>query len=300
MRTRNAAEGTEERRLAKENLRQQNTLRTQGRKSVARALERVREAARKERRKGKLTALLHHVYNIDMLREAYFRLKRQAAAGIDEMTWTQYGEGLEQKLEGLSERLRRGAYRPSAVRRVHIPKPDGGKRPLGITTIEDKVVQMAIVAVLTPIYEQDFVDFSYGFRPERSQHDALDALCLGIERKKVRWVLDADIRGFFDAIDHEWLMKFIAHRIGDQRIGRLIRRFLRAGVLEDGQWRSTDEGTPQGGSISPLLANIFLHYAFDLWAEAWDRRTHSGKMQVVRYADDCAPRRRGREAVMAD
>jgi group II intron reverse transcriptase/maturase len=286
MRVRSAAEEMEERRLAKENLRQQNTLRTQGRKRVTRALERVREAARKERKKERLTALLHHVYNIDMLREAYFRLNRKAAAGIDDVTWRQYGEDRERKLLDLSERLKRGAYRPSAVRRVHIPKGDGGRRPLGITTIEDKIVQMAIVAVFNVIYEQEFVGFSYGFRPGRSQHDALDALCVGIERSNVAWVLDADIRGFFDAIDHEWLMKFIEHRIGDRRIARLVRRFLRAGVLEDGEWRSSEEGAPQGGCISPLLANVFLHYVFDLWAKEWRDRRCDGDMRIVRYADD--------------
>jgi group II intron reverse transcriptase/maturase len=263
--------------------------RTQSREDMHSARERIRQAARtdKERR---FTALLHHVYDITALREAYYGLKRDAAAGVDGETWRAYGEQLEPRLEDLSGRLRRGAYRAKPVRRVRIPKSDGRLRPLGVTTLEDKLVQRALVTVLNCIYETDFVGFSYGFRPGRSQHDALDALCVGIQRKKVSWVLDADIRGFFDAIDHECLVKLIEHRIADRRVVRLIRKWLRAGVLEDGKWMRSDVGTPQGGGISPLLANVYLHYVFDLWVRDW-RRQARGDVIVVRYADDCAPRR---------
>ena len=279
-----AAEGVEGRRLAKENLRQQYMLRTQCRAGMQRALERVRQAAAREK-KGKFTALLHHACSVDALREAYFRLNRDAAAGVDDVTWQQFGEDLERKLEVLSARLRRGAYRASPVRRAYIRKVDGGQRPLGVTTVEDKVVQMAVVEVLNAIYEQDFIGFSYGFRPGRSQHHALDALCVGFERSNVNYVLDADIRGFFDSIDHGWLMKFVEHRIADQRILRLIRKWLRAGALGDEGWKPSEEGTPQGGCISPLLANVYLHYAFDLWAHAWRQRCR-GDVRIVRYADD--------------
>jgi RNA-directed DNA polymerase len=278
------AEGVEGRGQAEGNARPQNTLRTQGREGVPSARERIRQGA--ETDKGRrFTALLHHVYDIDNLREAYLGLKRDAAPGVDGETWRAYGEQLEANLADLSERLRRGAYRAKPVRRVFIPKPDGRQRPLGVTTLEDKVVQRALVTVLNCIYEADFLGFSYGFRPGRSQHHALNALSVGICRKKVNWVLDADIRGFFDAIGHECLVKLVEHRIADRRVVRLIQKWLSAGVLEDGEWTRSDMGTPQGGSVSPLLANIYLHYAFDLWVRDW-RRQAKGDVIVVRFADD--------------
>jgi group II intron reverse transcriptase/maturase len=258
--------------------------RTQSREDMHSGRERIRRAAKTDKGR-RFTALLHHVYDITALREAYFGLKRDAAPGVDGETWRGYGEQLEQRLEDLRGRLQRGAYRAKPVRRVHIPKSDGRRRPLGVTTLEDKLVQRGLVAVLNCIYEQDFLGFSYGFRPGRSQHDALDALCVGIQRKKVGWVFDGDIRGYFDAIDHECLMKFIEHRIADRRVVRLIRKWLRAGVLEDGKWMRSDEGTPQGGGISPLLANVYLHYVFDLWVRDWRRRA-KGDVIVVRFADD--------------
>ena len=280
-----AAEGMEGKGLAKGNLRQQNAPRTPSRKGAHSALERVREAARKDR-KLKFTALLHHVYNVEMLRGAYFALKREAAPGMDGETWRHYGERLESNLQDLSERLKRGAYRAKPVRRVYIPKADGRQRPLGVTALEDKIVQRATVEVMNSIYETDFLGFSYGFRPGRSQHNALDALYTGLLTRKVNWVLDIDIRGFFDAIDHEWLVKFVEHRIADRRVVRLIQKWLNAGVLEDGKRMRVEEGTPQGGSASPLLANIYLHYVFDLWVQVWRRKLASGDMIVVRFADD--------------
>jgi group II intron reverse transcriptase/maturase len=234
----------------------------------------------------RFTALLHHVYDPEMLREAYFRLKREAAPGVDRVTWRQYGEELEDNLQDLSGRLKRGAYRAKPVRRVCISKADGRQRPLGVTALEDKLVQRATAEVLNAIYETDFLGFSYGFRPGRSQHDALDALYAGMLTKKVNWVLDADIRGFFDAIDHGWLVKFVEHRIADRRVVRLIQKWLNAGVLEDGTRTRSEQGTPQGGSVSPLLANIYLHYAFDLWVRRWRRTQARGDVIVVRYADD--------------
>lgn len=278
-------EGTEGRSLAKENLRQQNAFRTQSRGDATSALERVREVARKNK-EARFTALLHHVYNLEMLEQAYSELKRDAAPGVDGETWQHYAENLEAKLQDLSHRLQRGAYRVKPVRRTYIPKSDGGQRPLGVTALEDKLVQRAVVEVLNAIYEQDFIEFSYGFRPGRSPHNALDALYLGIEEKKVNWVLDVDIRAFFDSLSQNWLVKFIEHRIGDRRVVRLIQKWLRAGVLEEGELTVSEEGTPQGGSVSPLLANVYLHYAFDQWAQAWQRKIARGDMVVVRYADD--------------
>jgi group II intron reverse transcriptase/maturase len=221
-----------------------------------------------------------------MLREAYFCLKREASPGVDGVTWRQYGEALEDHLLDLSERLKRGAYRAKPVRRAYIAKTDGRQRPLGVTALEDKIVQRATVEVLNAIYEIDFVGFSYGFRPGRSQHDALDALYAGQLTKRVNWVLDADIRGFFDAIDHGWLVQFLEHRIADRRVVRLIQKWLNAGVLEDGKRTRSEQGTPQGGSASPLLANVYLHYVFDLWTQRWRRTEARGEMIVVRYADD--------------
>jgi group II intron reverse transcriptase/maturase len=234
----------------------------------------------------RFTALLHHVYDIDRLRAAYGEIERNAAAGVDGETWRHYGENPEANLRDLSERLKRGAYRAKPVRRVFIPKTDGRQRPLGVTALEDKIVQRATVEVLNAIYEIDFVGFSYGFRPERSQHNALDALYAGILTKKVNWVLDLDIRGFFDAIDHGWLVKFVEHRVADRRVVRLIQKWLNAGVLEDGKRIRVEEGTPQGSSASPLLANIYLHYAFDLWAQTWRRKHAVGDVIIVRFADD--------------
>src|SRR5467141_982494 len=279
------AEGMEGRGLAKGNLPQQNASRTPSRKDAPSGLERVRQAAEKDK-KLRFTALLHHIYNLETLRMAYFRLKKEAAPGVDGETWRHYGEELERNLQDLSERLRRGGYRAKPVRRVYIPKADGRQRPLGVTALEDKIVQRAAVEVLNAIYETDFLGFSYGFRPGRSQHQALDALYTGLLTRKVNWVLDIDIRGFFDAISHEWLVKFIEHRIADRRVVRLIQKWLNAGVLEDGKRIRMEEGTPQGGSASPLLANVYLHYVFDLWVQAWRRKRAHGDVIIVRFADD--------------
>ena len=252
-----AAEAVEGRGLAKGNPIEQNASRTQRRYSAPSALERVRQVARKDK-KARFTALLHHVYNLDTLRAAYFSLKKEAAPGVDGETWQHYGKGLEENLRDLSERLKRGAYRARPVRRVYIPKADGRQRPLGVTALEDKLVQRATVEVLNAIYERDFLGFSYGFRPARGPHHALDALYVGLLTRRVNWVLDLDIRGFFDTIDHGWLVQFIEHRIADQRVVRLIQKWLNAGVLEEGKRTVAREGTPQGGSVSPLLANIYL------------------------------------------
>jgi len=280
-----AAEGMEGRGLAKGNPPRQNASRTQSREDAPSALERIRQAARRDK-KMRFTALLHHVYNLDTLREAYFALKRDAAPGVDGQTWRAYGEALEENLQDLSARLKRGAYRAKPVRRAYIPKTDGRQRPLGVPVLEDKIVQRATVAVLNAIYETDFLGFSYGFRPGRSPHHALDALYTGLLTRKVNWVLDADIRGFYDTIDHGWLVKFIEHRIADRRVVRLIQKWLNAGVLEDGVRTRSEEGTPQGSSASPLLANVYLHYVFDLWIQQWRQKQARGDMIVVRFADD--------------
>ncbi len=279
------AEEVEGRGLAKGNPDEQNAPRTQSREGAPSALERVRRVARKDR-KAKFTALLHHIYDLNTLRTAYFSLKKEAAPGVDGETWRHYGRALEDNLRDLSARLQRGTYRAKPVRRVFIPKSDGRQRPLGVTALEDKLVQRATVEVLNAIYETDFLGFSYGFRPGRSPHRALDALYTGMLTRKVNWVLDLDIRGFFDAIDHGWLVKFLEHRIADQRVVRLIQKWLNAGVLEDGKRMRTTEGTPQGGSASPLLANIYLHYVFDLWVQAWRKKQATGELIVVRFADD--------------
>lgn len=264
---------------------QQNTRQTQGWESVNSALMAIRKTAQADK-KMRFTALLHHVYNVDLLHETFYSLKRKAAAGIDGETWDAYEANLAYNLQGLSDRLKRGAYRAKPVKRVFIPKADGKQRPLGIPTLEDKLVQKATVTVLNAIYETDFVDFSYGFRPKRKQHDALDALYVAFMKKKVNWVLDADIRDFFGTIDHDWLIKFIEHRIADKRVVRLIQKWLKAGVLEDGIRTWSETGTPQGGNISPLLANIYLHYVFDLWTEQWTKRSASSDVVAVRYCDD--------------
>jgi RNA-directed DNA polymerase len=234
----------------------------------------------------RFTALLHHIYDLNTLRAAYRALKREAAAGVDGETWRHYGERLEENLRDLAARVKRGAYRAKPVRRVYIPKADGRQRPLGVTALEDKLLQRATVEVLNAIYETDFLGFSYGFRPGRSPHHALDALYAGLMTKQVNWVLDLDIRGFYDSIDHGWLVKFIEHRIADQRVVRLIQKWLNAGVLEDGKRIQVEEGTPQGASASPLLANVYLHYVFDLWVRVWRQKRAHGDMIVVRFADD--------------
>jgi len=256
-----AAEAREGRGLAKGNSLERNALRTQSREGATSALERVRQVARKDR-KQRFTALLHHIYDVERLRAAYLSTKKDAAAGVDGQSWEQYGEKLEENLQDLSARLKRGAYRARPVRRVYIPKvgKPGERRPLGVPALEDKIVQRATVEVLNAIYEQDFLGFSYGFRPGRSPHQALDALAVGIGTRKVNWVLDADIRRFYDTLDRGWLVKFVEHRVADRRVVRLIQKWLNAGVLEEGKRIHSELGTVQGGSISPLLSNIYLHY----------------------------------------
>jgi RNA-directed DNA polymerase len=282
-----AAEAREGRGLAKGNSPECNALRTQGRGDAPNALERVRQTARKDR-KQRFTALLHHIYDVGQLRAAYLVMKKDAAAGVDGQTWEQYGEKLEENLQHLSARLKRGAYRAKPVRRVYIPKvgKPGELRPLGVPTLEDKIVQRATAEVLSAIYEQDFLGFSYGFRPGRSPHQALDALAAGITIRRVNWVLDADIRRFYDTLDHGWLVKFVEHRIADRRVVRLIQKWLNAGVLEEGKRTLSEVGTVQGGSISPLLSNLYLHYVFDLWAQRWRQKQAHGDMIIVRFADD--------------
>jgi group II intron reverse transcriptase/maturase len=271
--------------LAKGNTDQQNASRTLRRTDAPSALDRVRQAA-KDNKDAKFTALLHHVYNLETLRTAYFQLKRQAAPGVDGETWRHYGEALEENLQDLAHRLKRGAYRAKPVRRAYIPKADGRLRPLGVTALEDKIVQRATVEVLNAIYETDFLGFSYGFRPGRNQHHALDALFLALYEKRVNFVLDLDVRSFFDRLSHDWLIQFLQHRIADWRVLRLIQKWLSAGVLEDGKWTVQEEGSPQGGSASPLLANIYLHYVFDLWVQTWRKRLAQSDVIVVRFADD--------------
>ena len=279
-----AAEWAEQRAGTKGNTDQPHTRRTQSRGSVSQALDRVRQAAR-HRKKERFTALLHHV-TADLLREAFYALKRTAAPGVDGLRWADYEAELEENLQDLHARVQRGAYQALPVRRRYIPKPGGKQRPLGIAALEDKIIQRAVVAVLNAIYEQDFLGFSYGFRPRRSQHQALDALAVGICTTPVNWILDADIRSFFDSLSQQWLIRFLEHRIGDERIIRLVRKWLKAGVLEDGEWSVSEEGTPQGAVVSPLLANVYLHYLFDLWAERWRRREAKGNIIILRYADD--------------
>ena len=280
-----AAEWAEPRTGTKGNTGQPHTRRTQSRDSVSQGLDRVRNAAR-QRKKEKFTSLLHHV-TVDLLRESFLALKRRAAPGVDGVTWEDYEARLEDNLLDLHVRVHSGGYRALPVRRRLIPKPGTDKqRPLGIAALEDKIVQRALVAVLNAIYEEDFLGFSYGFRPGRGQHDALDALSVAISGTPVNWILDADIRSFFDSVSQEWLLRFLGHRIGDERVLRLVRKWLKAGVLDDGEWSVSAEGTPQGAVISPLLANVYLHYAFDLWAKQWRGREAGGNVTVVRYADD--------------
>ncbi len=279
-----AAEPGERRVGTEGNAGQHDTRRAQNRGSVTQALDRVRQAARTWK-KERFIALLHHV-DIDLLRTAFLALQRDAAPGVDGLTWPDYEADLEPRLAALHDRVHRGAYRPQPSRRVYIPKADGKQRPLAVAALEDKIVQGATVLVLNAIYEEDFLGFSYGFRPERGPHDALDALVVGIDSRKVNYILDADIRSFFDSVDQQWLIRFVEHRIGDPRIIRLIRKWLKAGVLEDGTVTVSDRGTGQGSVISPLLANIYLHYVLDLWANRWRRREATGDMVIVRYADD--------------
>jgi RNA-directed DNA polymerase len=278
------AEAGEERGLGKENAASKPRPGHRAGVNVPSALDRVRRVARQDK-DARFTALLHHV-DVDRLREAYWALNPKAATGVDGVTWQDYGEDLEANLRDLHDRVHRGAYRARPSRRVYIPKADGRQRPLGVAALEDKILQRAVVEVLNAIYETDFLGFSYGFRPGRSPHQALDALATGIFRQKVNFVLDADIRGFYDAIDHGWMLKFLEHRIADRRILRLIRKWLKAGVIENGEWSETLEGAAQGASVSPLLSNVYLHYVFDLWAEQWRRRHARGDVVIVRFADD--------------
>ena len=279
-----AAEFVERRGRAKENAELQSTVRTQSRAAVSQAQVRIREAVIRNRQ-DRLTALLHHL-TVDVLRASFFGLKKSAAPGVDEMTWTEYAEHLEASLMDLHARVHTGAYRALPSRRKYIPKADGRQRPLGIAAIEDKIVQAAVVAILTPIYEAEFLGFSYGFRPKRNQHQALDALAFGIGKRRINWVLDCDVQSFFDKVSRDWLIRFVEHRIGDRRIIRLIAKWLTAGVLEDGRVIETEEGTPQGAVISPLLANIYLHHVYDQWVHQWRQRCATGDVIVVRYADD--------------
>lgn len=279
-----AAESAERRGGTKGNASTTITRRTQRRESVSSGLARVRKLA-KEQPKLRFTALMHHL-TLDLLRQSYFWLKRNAAPGIDGVTWETYGEGLEGRLADLHARVHRGAFRALPSRRKMIPKPDGRERPLGIASLEDKIVQRAMVEILNEIYESVFLGFSYGFRPGRGQHDALDALAYAITRTPVNWIIDADVRAYFDTVNHDWLIRFLEHRIGDQRVIRLIRKWLKAGVMEGLDVMATTKGTPQGAVISPLLANVYLHYSFDLWVDRWRKKTAAGNIVVVRYADD--------------
>jgi group II intron reverse transcriptase/maturase len=279
-----AAEQAEPRAGTEGNAEQQRTRRAQNRESVSQKLERVRQAA-KLRKKERFTALLHHV-TVEFLEKAFYALRRKAAPGVDGQTWTDYEGNLEAHLRDLHSRIHSGAYRALPVRRRFILKFDGKQRPLGVTALEDKIVQRAVVEILNAVYEADFLGFSYGFRPGRSQHDALDALATGITTTPVNWILDADIKGFFDAVNQEWLVRFMEHRIGDTRIIRLVQKWLKAGVLNNGELSVSELGTPQGAVASPLLANVYLHYVFDLWADRWRRREAKGKVIIVRYADD--------------
>jgi len=282
---RHGAEGVEERGLAKENTGQQNTPRTQRRNNgMPNALERVRQAARRSRDE-QFSALMHHI-TVDTLEAAFLSIRKKAAAGVDGVTWKQYEQELGDNLRDLHERLHKGAYRARPSRRVFIPKTDGRMRPLGIAALEDKIVQRAVAEILNAIYEVDFLGFSYGFRPGRQAHTALDALAVGIRYKKISWVLDADVRDFFGSISHDWMIKFLQHRIADRRLLRIIQKWLKAGVIENEKWTASEVGSPQGASISPLLANVYLHYALDLWVQQWRSRHARGDVIIVRWADD--------------
>jgi RNA-directed DNA polymerase len=253
-------------------------------KDLLNGLERVREAARRDSQ-VRFTSLFHHL-TVELLRESYGKLNPKAAPGVDEVTWAEYGEGLESRIADLHDRLHNDRYRAKPSKRTYIPKDNGKQRPIGIAALEDKIVQYAVAQVLTQIYEEVFLGFSYGFRPKRSVHNALDAIWVGITRKKVNWILDADIRNFFGELDHKWMLKFLGHRVGDPRILRLIKKWLRAGVSEEGEWSKTVVGTPQGAVISPMIANIYLHYVLDLWVQQWRKKYAKGEVIIVRYADD--------------
>src|SRR6202140_598231 len=281
---RSAAELVEQRAGTKGNADQQSTRRAQERASVSQALGRIRQAA-KQRKKEKFTTLFHHI-SVGLLRLAFFEIKKDAAPGVDGLTWQDYEADLDRNIEDLHDRVHSGAYRAQPSRRLYIPKPDGRQRPIAIAALEDKIVQRATAAVLNTIYEEDFLGFSYGFRPKRSQHDALDALVVGITSTRVNWILEVDVRSFFDEVSQSWLTRFLEHRIADPRILHLIQKWLKAGILEDGGVTGSEKGTRQGSVISPLLANAYLHYSFDLWAERWRRREATGDMIIVRYADD--------------
>ena len=280
------AESMEPRTEPKGNSGSQSTCRTQSRESVTQAADRIRRFVQQEPRE-RLTALLHHV-TVDALRWAFYELKKDAAAGADGMIWRRYKEGLEGRLADLHDRVHSGAYRATPSRRVNIPKPDGGTRPLGVAAIEDKIVQKAVTEIiLTPIYEAEFLGFSYGFRPGRGAHHALDALAVGLTKRKINWVVDCDIRAFFDTVSRDWMVRFLEHRIGDKRVIRLIIKWLNAGVMEAGEWQDNLRGTPQGSVVSPILANIYLHYVLDLWFQKkWRTHEVEGGTIIVRYADD--------------
>jgi group II intron reverse transcriptase/maturase len=279
------AEAVEERELTKENTSMPNISRTQCRKEdMPNGLERVRQAAQRNRNE-KFSAIFHHITD-ELLKGSFFKIKKDATPGVDKVTWEQYAGNLDENIKDLHTRLHRGAYRAKPSRRTYIPKQDGRQRPLGVAALEDKIVQRATAEVLNAIYEVDFLGFSYGFRPRRKQHQALDALAIGIRIKKINWILDADVRDCFGSIDHRWMVKFIEHRITDKRMLRLIKKWLKAGVIEDGKWFASEEGSPQGASISPLLANIYLHYVLDLWVQKWRQRYARGDMIIVRWADD--------------
>ncbi len=279
-----AAEAVEGRRPAKGNAAGETRPGLSAGQGALSELGRVRRVAQTDK-EARFTALLHHV-DVDRLRAAYFALRPKAAPGVDGVTWEDYGVDLEANLRDLHERVHRGAYRARPSRRVYIPKPDGRLRPLGVAALEDKLLQRALVEVLNAIYETDFLGFSYGFRPGRSPHHALDALAAGIVGKKVNWVLDADFRDYFSSLDHQWLERFVEHRIADKRVLRLIQKWLAAGVIENGSWTAFEEGVPQGASASPLLANVYLHYVFDLWAHQWRTRHAHGDVVITRFADD--------------
>ncbi len=283
--------------MTKGNLHQPVTAWTQRQTTVSPGLMRVRHVARTEKT-GPFTALLHHV-TPELLATSYSALKRKAAAGIDGCTWESYGENLQERLDVLHARLHDGSYRAKPARRVYIDKADGTKRPLSILCVEDKIAQHAVSQVLHAIYEEEFIGFSYGFRPGRSQHRALDALYTGLLYRKVNWVLDLDIQRFFDAVNHDWMIRMLAHRIADRRVLRLICAWLKVGIADDkGRQERSECGLPQGAVISPVLANVFLHYVFDLWSHKWRSRQAQGDMIIIRFADDGVPRRRGKEAVM--
>ena len=279
-----AAEAVEGRRPAKGNTTSETRPGRRAGQGAPSELGRVRRMARTDK-DARFTALLHHV-DVDRLRAAYWALEPKAAPGVDGVTWADYGQDLEENLRDLHARVHRGAYRASPSRRVYIPKPDGRLRPLGVASLEDKVLQRALVEVLNAVFEQDFLGFSYGFRPGRSPHHALDALAAGIVGKKVNWVLDLDFRDYFSTLDHRWLERFLEHRIADRRVLRLIQKWMAAGVIEEGSWTAFDEGVPQGASVSPLLSNVYAHYVFDLWAHQWRTRHARGDVVIVRFADD--------------